>query len=139
MEPISVSDQQHSTTPGPWVVHQRNHRDGDLWLDIGYRLPDGTERGPICDITGRRYVEPHACDHRSVAEIKYLVTPEGEQWANARLIAAAPMLLEALERALAQTADGLHESPCDVPDCWIEAAQVALDAARQPAAGGEGS
>jgi hypothetical protein len=125
-------------TPGPWVVHQRGHATGDLWLDIGYRLPDGTERGPVCDITGKQYVEPHACDFRSAAEIKYLVTPEPEQWANARLIAAAPMLLEALTWAV-EWMDN-YEGQC-MPEWreWATRGRAAIDATRPTAAEGGGA
>lgn len=49
-----------------------------------------------------------------------------EGYANARLIAAAPLMLEALRAALAQTEDGLHPSPCDVPDCWVEQTRAAI-------------
>jgi len=54
-----------------------------LWLSIGFHTTDGTT-----DPDGR-WIGP-------VAELKYLVAHEDEQWANARLIAAAPELLDGL-------------------------------------------
>lgn len=35
-------------------------------------------------------------------------------------------MLEIIKTALEQTEDGLHDSPCDVEDCWVEAAQAAI-------------
>lgn len=64
-------------TPGPWRVNQHEHADGELWLSIGHKDDE-------------RWIGP-------VADIKYLVTRPDEQWANARLIAAAPDLLHALK------------------------------------------
>lgn len=59
-----------------------------------------------------------------------VVVSEFHDWpeieARANLIAAAPELLAALHEALEQTEDGLHSSPCDVPDCWVEAAARAI-------------
>lgn len=36
-------------------------------------------------------------------------------------------LKAALEKALRDTEDGLHQSPCDDPDCWVEQARAVLD------------
>lgn len=74
-------------TPGPWEVHEHFHVDGEFWCSIGYN-----GFGPITDVVGEegdktRYYQP-------VAGMKYLVTPVKEQKANAKLIAAAPELLE---------------------------------------------
>lgn len=77
-------------TRGPWCVQKLNHVAGDLWLQIG--LPSGW--GPIAGITGDDTAEP---TFKPVAGMKYLVTPEREQWANARLIATAPALYDALQ------------------------------------------
>ncbi len=82
-------------TPGPWKVIEHNHVTGDLWLSIGY-VRDGITRGPVADIV-------HKPEYLPVAELKYLVTPEAEQRANAALIASAPDLaarVAALEEAL---------------------------------------
>lgn len=43
---------------------------------------------------------------------------------NLRAVNAA--LVAALSAALDQTEDGLHQSPCDEPNCWVEAAEAAL-------------
>jgi hypothetical protein len=58
--------------------------------------------------------------------------------ANARLMAAAPLLKAALEQALEQAEGAFHNSPCGDDDCWIEAACAALDAAEPPAGRGAG-
>lgn len=79
-------------TPGPWRVHQHDHMNGELWLSIGFHTHEGTD-----DPDGR-WIGP-------VAELKYLIAREDEQWANARLIAAAPDLYAALSR-LANEASG---------------------------------
>jgi hypothetical protein len=49
--------------------------------------------------------------------------------ANARLIAAAPLMFEALQKAMEQMEADDHPAACDVPDCWVEAARRALTAA----------
>jgi hypothetical protein len=67
-----------SHTPGPWAVQRLSHARDELWLQVG----QASGREPM----------PKGC----VAELKYLVTPEDEQEANAHLMAAAPELLEAL-------------------------------------------
>lgn len=74
-------------TPGPWEVQKLNHADGDLWLQIGHN-----GWGPITGISGDEVKEPYC---KPVAGMKYLTTSESEQWANARLIAAAPELYQA--------------------------------------------
>jgi hypothetical protein len=65
-------------TPGPWRVIQHNHIDGQLWLSINQAAPNTMDGG-----------------YEWVAEVKYLTTDPDRQWANARLIAATPDLLEA--------------------------------------------
>ena len=74
-----MSETKH--TPGPWEVVRHNHIDGDLWLSVNQSA----------DAHGMK---------QWIAEIKYLTTGEPEQWANARLIAAAPRLLAACKTAL---------------------------------------
>lgn len=65
-------------TPGPWEVVRHAHIDGELWLSVNQHA----------DARGMK---------EWIAEIKYLTTEAERQWANARLIAAAPDLLEALK------------------------------------------
>ncbi len=77
-------------TPGPWEVHEQQHVDGEFWCSIGR-----CGWGPITDIVGgegnkTQFFQP-------VAGMRHLVTPVEEQKANARLIAAAPELLEVVE------------------------------------------
>lgn len=74
-------------TKGPWTVQRLNHVDGDLWLQIGH-FDGAREIGPVAELIGNEHQLP-------VARLKYLVTPESEQWANAHLIAASPSLLAA--------------------------------------------
>jgi len=80
-------------TPGPWRVHQMNHADGALWLTIGFKDYEGTS-----DPDGR-WIGP-------VADLRFLNAREEEQWANARLIAAAPDLLAACEAMSAHLRNG---------------------------------
>lgn len=98
-----MSNTTTNHTPGPWTVQQLNHYsrsgdewevDGDLWLQIGHFEGEGDERreiGPIAEIIGHESQIGYM-----VARLKYLVTPESEQRANAALIAAAPELFDAL-------------------------------------------
>jgi len=78
-------------TPGPWIVQQLNHSRSELWLQIGYEKSNGTQWGPVCRVNSPAEPMPDGV----VAEIKYMATGNENQWANARLIAAAPHLLAA--------------------------------------------
>jgi hypothetical protein len=73
---MSSTDQQISHTPGPWLLYRDNRRER---YDIG--------------VKGQFAL-------RLVAEVQFGFSEpaEREQHANARLIAAAPDLLEALKR-----------------------------------------
>lgn len=70
-----------SFTSGPWEVVRHSHVDGELWLSVNQHA----------DTDGMK---------EWVAEIKYLTTDPQQQWANARLIAAAPELLQALHEVI---------------------------------------
>jgi hypothetical protein len=67
---------QDQPTPGPW--HIEEPQDDDVYRDISIK-------------SGRRTV----C--RLWQEGRYGSGTNAEQWANARLIAAAPVMLEALQ------------------------------------------
>lgn len=82
-----------SHTPGPWEVHESTTVDGEFWCSIGY-----AGRGPITDIVGAE--GNHTQSFQPVAGMKYLVTPVEQQRANAKLIAAAPEMLDMLKRLL---------------------------------------
>src|SRR3990167_4484834 len=64
-------DMKH--TRGPFTVQQCNHAEGQMWLQIGFFDPRDRTReiGPI-------------------AELKYLITRDEEQRANAELLSLAP-------------------------------------------------
>lgn len=82
-------------TPGPWTVIQNTHVNGELWLSIGYLLPNGEQRGPIADVMGE-----NSPRFQPVGELQWLATPEAEQWANAYLLAAAPLMRDVLDDIL---------------------------------------
>lgn len=106
-------------TPGPWVVVPLiGIGDGDL--------SDGM-------FEGERYSRIQTTDERTIATVdgdNAVWLGEGEASDNARLIAAAPVLLEALEGLLA----AIKEQPAversletQLPD-----ARAAIEAARKP-------
>jgi hypothetical protein len=72
-------------TPGPWTVQEYNRPVRDLFIS------NANTHGKICDITERK--EPHCL----TAEIAR---------ANAKLIASAPDLLDALKRIKFESCDG---------------------------------
>ena len=73
-------------TPGPWLIHKPRHCDGDLWIQVLKGAWDITSNG--------------ASEKGVIADAKYSAMTDEENEANARLIAAAPDLLEALQRTL---------------------------------------
>jgi hypothetical protein len=86
-----VSDAKH--TPGPWGVydHESSHYPG-IESKCGLSVVVWGERGEFCGVRGRNAAEKNA---------------------NARLIAAAPDLLEALqELATLPIARNYPEGPC---------------------------
>ena len=83
-----MTNSQH--TPGPWVISARNNPAGaDISGRQGHHF--------ICDILYSEGNHP--------IDIEY----NDQQTANARLIAAAPDLLEALRFILAYPENDLHE------------------------------
>lgn len=76
-------------TPGPWTYKRTHEMSSNTW----YVIIDSNGRGPVVDVGGSDL-------SGQIAEAKYLVTDPEEIEANARLIASAPDLLEALESAL---------------------------------------
>lgn len=109
-------------TPGPWEVHSHHHATEQLWLSIGVG-----GRGPICDVISeahQNYKPVNEAEAGSVAELKYLVTDSDEQVANARLIAAAPQLLEALEELTETVRDCIMESKQKEPWTWEQLNEV---------------
>lgn len=91
--------------PGPWEVYTSD--EGRVWV----QETATPERLVVCDIPGD------------------METIEGAELCNADLIAAAPRLLAALEKAL-------RDSGCDGGLCcheWHEEARAAIAAAREGA------
>jgi hypothetical protein len=91
-------------TPGPWRVIQHNHIDGQLWLSINQAAPNTMDGG-----------------YEWVAEVKYLTTDPDRQWANARLIAEAPELLDALKGFLCFHQDKTYRLGSDLHMLQIKA------------------
>lgn len=73
-------------TPGPWKHYVTHPLSGAVWFVV----TDKDGYGPIIDVGGKD-------NNGQIAEAKYLITDGNEIEANARLIAAAPELLEVLE------------------------------------------
>jgi hypothetical protein len=83
---MSATETKQTHTPGPWELREPN-------------CPDGPHKYGIQQIN----------DGWTVADINSDIE-QGEEEANARLIAAAPEMLEALEGLLSEMRDG-QDSP----------------------------
>ena len=99
---------------------------------IGTGLPDKHTPGPwaigLDSDEERTQVIAHDGGH--MAYVEYSPTN-----ANARLIAAAPTLLEALEEAAEALANNTHVENCTDPECWEVAAYEKAHAAIKAAKG----
>lgn len=91
-------------TPGPWVVGNQDP------LNFGVRRGQGTE--PIGFVYGPSFPERSEVGQRALA--------------NARLIAAAPDLLEALRAAVADWDEEVSRGR------WLDAARAAIAKAEAP-------
>jgi len=99
----SVPDALDTFTPGPWFVATWGSDDSADIISESERLTTATLR------SGHPYA------------------PVSQLGANARLIAEAPALVEALEAAVLEETDGgLHTLPCDEPNCWVDRSVAAL-------------
>jgi hypothetical protein len=97
-------------TPGPWAMEVR--RDGDIEVGPSEGLTLGGV-APLATVYGDDR-EPSTC---------WPVT------ANAKLIAAAPALADALEAVLRESRDWIIENMSDAERAALEAARAALRAA----------
>jgi hypothetical protein len=115
-----------SYTPGPWNLHRTysnkkhviRHEDGSENFSY-WRLCVGPGDGIVAQIDGDTTVTGWWCPDNG-AEVE----------ANARLIAAAPEMVEALAEAVRQYGEG--GGPWNVPSDpggWLEMARAALEKA----------
>lgn len=110
-------------TPGPWKFSTTHPMSGSAWFVI----TDHNGSGPIMDVGGND-------KSGQIAEAKYLITDPQEIEANARLIAAAPELLEALEAKVQECDDEAEHyriagSPIIESD-WLKQARAAIAKAK---------
>ena len=102
-----MKDEKTAHTPGPWIAEK-----GAGWL---VRRPDAI---------GRREV---AIGVGMTAAVTLVTNPdpwenEGEAEANARLMAASPQLIQALQALLEATPQELCGRDCDEDNCpWMQA------------------
>lgn len=111
-----MKDTKH--TPGPWAYKRTHEMSSDHW----YVIVDKNGRGPVVDVGGKD-------ESGQIAEAKYLVTDQKEIEANARLIAAAPELLEALKEIEIIAEGGLY-TPRECMNLIHELAKLATDKAK---------
>jgi hypothetical protein len=91
-------------TPGPWKVNRHKHIHGELWLSV---------LSGAWDITSNSAAKPGV-----IADAKYSAMSDEENEANARLIAAAPSLLEATEAFMAL--DNTFQAPTHQLEAIVE-------------------
>ena len=81
MVSVATNRRQTMHTKGPWKVEKHSHINGELWLTVLSGAWDITHNG----------------GKSAIADCRYSAMSDEENKANAKLIAAAPELLEALE------------------------------------------
>lgn len=121
-----MSDAKH--TPGPWVaIHEPGHSSDTLTDNGGYRID-----APSDDVTQLAFV--WVLNHRVPADGGPQSTGphfgDIRAGANARLIAAAPDLLAALQRLSAGMNDAWNSNPAVLAD-EVKQARIAIAKATQ--------